>query len=224
MKYLIKIISLCILGIAFATCDDMYSIHQKYLDEGEQIYLGKPTIMVAQAGMDRIQLVWKLTADPKIEKCCIYWNDRKDSLEVPPNYTDTVMRQIIPLEEGNYIFEMKNKGKYNLSSLTNVIAGKSYGKEYQSRLVNRMLQKQTIGTDGSLSMEWGTEERCVRLELEYVNTSGEKKMVKLLGDKTTLNLPDFVPGAEFTYRSLYLPETTAFDTIPAKDVIANFKL
>lgn len=224
MKYLIKIISLCILGISFATCDDMYSIHQKYLDEGEQVYLGKPNIVVVQGGLERIQLIWKLTADPKIEKCCIYWNDREDSLEVPPNYTDTVMRQIIPLKEGNYVFEMKTKGKNNLYSLTSTSSGKSYGDEYIALLANRILKSQKIDKDGILNIEWGTEDNCVGLELEYTNNSGQKKEASLLGAETVLKLSDFVPGSEFTYRSLYLPTKTALDTIPAKDAVAKFIL
>lgn len=213
MKYLVVIIATLSLGMLFA-CDDMYSVHQQYLDEGEQTYLGKPVVQMVQGGKERVQVVWKLNADPKIKTCCIYWNDRSDSLVVPPNYTDTVMRQIIPLEEGSYVFELMTKGDNGLTSLTSVTSGKSYGTNYQMGLYNVLLTNQSK-TDDGLLMTWSIENGCVFSELEYVNNSGEKKKTRFAGDETNLVLDDYMPGGDFILQSYYLPEEFSIDTIPA---------
>lgn len=220
MKYLVVIVTIFSLGILFA-CDDMYSIHQQYLDEGEQIYLGKPVVQMIQGGNERVQIVWTLNADPKIRTCCIYWNNRADSLEVSPDYTNTVMRQIIPLKEGLYVFELMTKGDNGLISLTSIASGKSYGMSYKETLYNVLLTNQSK-TDDGLVMTWGTEEGCVFTELKYLNNSGKEKNVRLEGNETTLVLNDYVPGGDFTWRSYYLPEKFSIDTIPANSQTLKF--
>ena len=220
MKCLIKIVAIFLGGILSA-CDDMYSVHQQYLDEGETIYLGIPQVQQVQGGKERVQIVWKLNADPKIKKCCIYWNERKDSMEVLPNYTDTVMKQIIPLKEGTYQFELDAKGDNGLTSLSNVASGRSYGSNYQNTLFNVLLKEQSKTEEG-LVMIWGTEEGCAFTELEYVNVSGNKKNIRLGGNETTLVLNDYVPGGDFTWKSYYLPEAFSIDTIPANPQSLKF--
>lgn len=220
MKYLVAIVTILFLGI-FSACDDMYSVHQQYLDEGEQIYLGKPIVQMVQGGNERIKVVWTLNADPRIKTCCIYWNNRTDSLEVSPDYTNKVMSQTIPLEEGSYVFELMAKGDNGLVSLTNIASGKSYGEHYQNALYNVPLINQSKTEDG-LVMTWGIEEGCVFTELEYLNNSGEEKSVRFEGDETTLVLNDYVPGSDFTWKSYFLPEIFSIDTIPANPQTLKF--
>lgn len=220
MKYVVAIVTMLSLGFLSA-CDDMYSVHQPYLDEGEQVYLGKPVVQMVQGGNERVQVTWTLNADPKIKTCCIYWNDRADSLEVSPDYTHAVMQQIIPLKEGPYVFELMTKGDNGLVSLTSIASGKSYGTNYQEALYNVLLTDQAK-TDDGLVMTWGMEEGCVFTELEYLNHSGEEKNVRLKGNETTLVLNDYVPGSAFTWRSYYLPEEFAIDTIPASPQTLKF--
>lgn len=220
MKYFVVIATILSLGMLSA-CDDMYSVHQQYLDEGEQIYLGKPIVQMVQGGNERIKVVWTLNADPRIKTCCIYWNNRTDSLEVSPDYTNKVMSKIIPLKEGSYVFVLMTKGDNGLVSLTNIASGKSYGENYQNALYNVPLINQSKTEDG-LVMTWGMEEGCVFTELEYLNNSGEEKLVRFEGDKTNLVLNDYVPGSDFTWKSYYLPETFSIDTIPANPQTLKF--
>lgn len=220
MKYFVVIVTILSLGILSA-CDDMYSVHQQYLDEGEQIYLGKPIVQMVQGGNKRIKVVWTLNADPRIKTCCIYWNNRADSLEVSPDYANKVMSQIIPLKEGSYVFELMTKGDNGLVSLTNIASGKSYGEHYQNALYNVPLINQSKTEEG-LIMTWGMEEGCVFTELEYLNNSGEEKLVRFEGNETTLVLNDYVLGSDFTWKSYYLPEAFSIDTIPANPQTLKF--
>ena len=71
-------------------------------------------------------------------------------------------------------------------------------------------------------MNWGMEEGCVFTELEYLNNSGEEKLVRFESNETTLVLNDYVPGSDFTWKSYYLPEAFSIDTIPANPQSLKF--
>lgn len=221
MKYLIHWIIIFVSACFIVSCDDMYSIHQKYLDEGEDVYIGYPDIVAANGGYGRVQLVWKLNADPKIDECCIYWNERKDSITVAPNRTDSVMKQIIPLTEGKYILEMVNKSNKGYRSLVKTVSVESYGREYQNSLYNRIVTDQAA-TPENVTLTWSLEEGCVGVNMKYTNKSNQQKEVFIEGEQTTLVIDDYKPGGSFTYSSLFVPEVGAIDTIPANEVTAQF--
>lgn len=221
MKYLIhSIVALIFVSFIFS-CDDMNDIHQKYLDEGEDVYIGYPNILTAHGGYERVQLVWKINADPKIDECCIYWNNRQDSLTVAPDRTDTVMRQIVPLPEGKYILEMVNKSQSGYRSLVSTISTESYGEAYREQLFNRVVTEQ-VATPRDITLTWSLEEGCVGTYMKYKNNKGEQKEVFIEGEQTTLKLDDYVLGGSFTYSSLYLPEIGAIDTIATKEDTGEF--
>lgn len=221
MKYLIHVIIVLISVCFIASCDDMNNIHQKYLDEGEAVYLGYPDIVTANAGYERIQLVWKINADPKIDECCIYWNNRQDSLTVAPDRTNSIMKQIISLPEGKYNLEMVNKSKKGYRSLVSTVSGESYGKEYRNSLYNRVVT-QTVATPEKITLSWSLEEGCVGVNMSYINKNDQLTEVFIKSEQTTLELDDFVPGGTYTCSSLYVPETGAIDTIPSNEVTAQF--
>lgn len=221
MKNILCVVSSVALLAGFISCDDMYSIHEKYLETPEKTYIGYPDISAARGGFERIELSWKLNQDPKIKQCCIYWNDKADSLIVPPDRTDTIMRQIIPLPEGSYVFEMINRDDLGNTSLTQVISGRSYGENFKSSLVNMSVSSQEAKPD-SIVLTWGLRENCIGTDFKYVNKNGEDKEVFLPGDQTNLVLKDYVPGGEFSYHSLYVPEVNAIDTVAAEDETGLF--
>ncbi|MDR2038690.1 MAG: discoidin domain-containing protein [Bacteroidales bacterium] len=221
MKYLIYSTIVFISACLIVSCDDMYDIHQKYLDEGEEVYIGYPDIVAANGGFERIQLIWKLNADPKIAECCIYWNDREDSLTVPVNRTDTAMIQIIPLPEGKYIMEMVNKSRDGYCSLFNTVSVESYGEIYRKGLYNRLVTSQ-VAAENNITLQWSLEEGCVGTKMSYINKNGQEKEVFIKADQTTLVLDDYVSGGAFSYVSLFVPETSAIDTIATNATNMDF--
>lgn len=222
MKYSAFFLIIILYMWLFASCDDMYSIHEKYLNEKETVYIGYPDIISGNGGYERIQLIWKLNADPKIDECCIYWNNRADSLSVPVDRTDSIMSQILPLPEGKYLLEMVNKSKKGHRSLTSTISGESFGEKYQEGLYNRLVTNQVANQD-SIILHWSLEEGCVGIDMNYINQNNQRKEVFVKSEQTTLILKDYVPGGYFTYSSLYLPEINAIDTISALEVTLQFK-
>ena len=81
---LIKLYIGCLALMAFITqsCSKMNDLHDPYLNEGEIIYAAKVDSVAPGAGNKRIQLQMFVISQ-RIETMRIYWNDYKDSLDVP---------------------------------------------------------------------------------------------------------------------------------------------
>ena len=127
----------CGVGLLFAallvSCDGMNDIHQKYIDAGEQVYLGKTDSVQAFAGEGSVKLTWYATGDPKVETTVIFWNMRKDSIERPfVRKHDGVQKDSVTiyLPEGTYIFELVNKNSRGERSLPVTVQGRSLAAMY----------------------------------------------------------------------------------------------
>ena len=117
-----------ILGIA--ACGDMYDVHEKYLKMGEETYLGIASDLEANSGFNRIELKWKLNADPRINASIISWEGCETPIEVPISADRDVndyISKIIDLSEGKYIFSIINKSETGKESLIQTISGEVYG-------------------------------------------------------------------------------------------------
>ena len=124
-----------ILGIA--ACGDMYDVHEKYLKMGEETYLGIASDLEANSGFNRIELKWKLNADPRINASIISWEGCETPIEVPISADRDVndyISKIIDLSEGKYIFSIINKSETGKESLIQTISGEVYGGSYQAGL------------------------------------------------------------------------------------------
>lgn len=203
-----------------ASCEEMNELHQKYLDEGEIIYIGKTDSVTVRNGFGRILLQWELNADPKISTTTIYWNFGKDSLLLPVKTEERTPSILIDLEQGKYNFELINRDMAGNKSLTTQISGTSYGEEYRKTLYNRPFSINNI-TENELTITWGNIEGCIGAYLEYINRNGNKRKLQT-GPETTTVLNDFTFGGKFTCASLYIPEEGALDTIPSVTREYNF--
>lgn len=221
MKRIIYFIA-ALVAIGFAACDDMNDLHQKYLDEGEDIYTGKPDSVKTYAGFNRLKVEWELNADPKITQCCIYWNNRADSLIYPINRAEgPVYSALLPLAEGKYNFELLTRDDAGNHSLTEQISGVTYGAEYQATIYNRKYAS-IDATLTSATINWRNLENSVGSTLTYKNKSGQTKELFVANDVATTVINDFTFGGEFQWSSLYVPEEDAIDTIPVGTPSVNY--
>src|SRR3546814_17804617 len=65
--------------------------------------------LVIRPGYKRVELSWLALSDPTVTKAMVYWNNGRDSVEVPINKTtgiDTVRVMIDNLQERIYTFEI----------------------------------------------------------------------------------------------------------------------
>jgi hypothetical protein len=230
--YKLIIIGLMLLT-GFISCDDMNSIHQKYLDQPEKIYLGRTDSLKALPGKNRIKLVWYISADPKIQETVIYWNQRKDSIikpfvrKVPGVQKDSL---IINNLSGTYTFELYNRNDYGDKSLMATVSGTAYGDDYINSLKNRSITTfavsnySTVSKSGTVTITWGTPDPlCVFTNLSYKkHSTGEQVNLIVTSDvgiQTTV-LTDV--GNNFmdtndmiNISSLFVPVKGAIDSFPA---------
>lgn len=72
-KYYIAVLLVASLAMLFTACSKMNDLHDKYLREGETIYLAKMDSLALHSGRHRI-LVEYWISDPKAKKCKVEWD------------------------------------------------------------------------------------------------------------------------------------------------------
>ena len=77
-KYKWLIILLIGLG-SIISCSELDETHKEYIKDGEQIYVGRPLLVVTNSGNERIKFNIVINADPKISKGKITWNNDNES-------------------------------------------------------------------------------------------------------------------------------------------------
>ncbi|MDR1517263.1 MAG: DUF4998 domain-containing protein [Dysgonamonadaceae bacterium] len=189
MKKLVFIsLFVCGLSVLYLTgCDDMYSIHQEYLDRGEAVYTGVVDSVKAKAGYKRTWVQWFLNSDPRITKTVIFWNDNKDSLVVDISRSvnePSAHETIIPVAEGSYVFKFitrDNFGHRSVDATFSEITVNVYGDTYVRNQINR-----TITSVAPSKIVWGVIETETMLytTITYTDTSGEEKVVKVENSDT----------------------------------------
>jgi hypothetical protein len=214
-NYIYKLPHLCIVLFVFLTsCSKMNDSIDKYLRNGETLYVGKPDSAMVFAGKERVKLrYW--SSDPKAVKLVVYWQSRTDSIvvDIPIHLAKDSVDVIIPnLPEYNYSFELVTTNKdFENRSVPLQISGSSYGDKFQSSLLNRTMAYSRLYHPTYLEIKWnGAVEKSVGSELLYVNTDGNNvtRFVPVTDSETVLT--DLVGGVN--YRTLFLPETSAIDT------------
>lgn len=212
MKKIFKYAACCMAALSLVACGDLYETHEKYLQMGEEVYIGFADSLQANGGFKRIELKWKLNADPRIDKCVITWNGNEQPVEMEADYTGDFMSKILDMPEGKYIFTVVVKSETGKESLIKTVSGESYGDNYQLRLPQRGVNSMSAIPAG-VTINWAPEEGCVGVSLTYTNNEGTKKTIKIGADETSTLITDFVPGSEFTLATLFKPELYAIDEI-----------
>lgn len=212
MKKMIKYMMCGVAALSMASCGDLYETHKEYLEMGETVYVGLADSLKANGGFNRVELKWKLNADPKISKCEITWNGCTEPLVVAADRSQEYQTQIVDVPEGKYTFKVVVKSESGEESLAQTVAGESYGINYQTRLPQKAISSIDAMPEGA-TINWMAEEGCVGVHLEYTNINGEKKSLEVEGDATTTFIEDFVPGTTFVQTSLFKPEENAIDNI-----------
>lgn len=209
----LSIIALC---IGFA-CSDMNDLHDKYLRDGEDIYIGKVDSVRLFPGNERLLVQYFIT-DPRAKELEVFWSSRaeKMTLDIPAHQPEDVLEFMIdPITEGDHEFVFLTNDKEGNSSVRFEALQAVYGPLYQATLTNRPVQETTV-TDKTLSVLWGgslsTEE--VGVNVTYVTTAGQTKLVQLetgaLKNAIVFEDVDLVKSVQ--YQTLYMPSAVAIDT------------
>ena len=223
MRNILKYAVCCFTAVAFAACGDLYETHDKYLKMGEETYIGLADSLQANGGFKRVELKWKLNADPRISTCVITWNGSDKPLEVAADRSSDFMSKIIDLPEGKYIFKIVVKSDSGKESLPQTISGESYGDSYKERLPQKGINSFS-GTPDGVTINWAPEEGCISVNLTYTSNTGEEKTLAVKGDATSTFISDYVPGSKFKLTSTYKPEINAIDVIESIESSMTFPI
>lgn len=228
MKIIHKICSLAfVVGIMVCVgCDEMNSLHQKYLDEGEKIHAAQIDSSLIRSGYKRQRLDLFFMAQ-RIERGKITWNFERDSLEIDfPAPGLAPFSVVIPdLSEGDYTYKLTTYDKFGNPSIPLEMVGKVYGENYQNGLVNKRIESMTTEHDGSevvTILKWRRAENAVGVKMTYANREGKEVTVFIPEKEEETILTDNVIGGKFSYSTLFLPDTACIDTIAASIKTMDF--
>ena len=214
---------------AMTGCEDMNSLHQKYLDAGPRVYLGKPDSVTVKPGYNCLRIVWTNNADSKIQKTRIVYNYGNDTLFVPfERKTPGFQRDSVTLdlEPGDYIFELCNMSEdEELQSIpVTGIIGKVYGESYKAQLATRSFE--TSIDQNTVTINWGdiTSDYLYSI-VRYTDRSGDtpvEKMKTCGNNSYTTIIENVQDGDVITVTSAYKPESNYMDVIESIPVTARF--
>lgn len=234
MKIIINyMIALCLIG--FVACEDVNSLHEKYLERGEEIYTGVIDSLKAYSGRERVQFTWEINSDPRITQVVIYWHDRADSSVVEVNRTvpgNMQMETLLKLPEGGYIFEFITKDDEGHKSLYVQKTVDIYGDKYIQMLRNRGVKSIKMKEGNQAVLTWlDIEDNTLQyVTISYTDyTDPQRPVTKTRRventDKET-TLPNIKAGDKITVVSTYLPSAESLDevnTVPQQYTLPESK-
>lgn len=221
IKMLLFLCFACFVG----ACGKWDDVHKQFVGDGEITYIAKADSIRTRGGLNRIELSWLFTSDPKISKYKVYWNNRRDSIvndfQRSPE-VDTVRLMLNNMTEGTYHFEVYTFDNAGHSSVKAEVVGRVYGEQYQSALLSRALRGSTrFGNDRMLN--WiPADEALVRSELSYTDGNGELQELRIDKAAETTLLENIPLAADMKLRSVFLPDTTALDTFYTEVEIVSY--
>lgn len=215
MKKYICITTTYICLLLLFSCEKMDDNYKEYVVRDGIIYPGKATSPFVAAGEKRVQVSWLRSADPKVVKAKIYWNNYTDSvdLDITPEL-DTIRYLIDNLEENTYTFIIKTFDAKGNVSIPVEVSGRAYGPIYKAGLFNRNIAQEKVSEDEGwvISWEMGDITRGAAFtELSFRNSKNEPMTVITPIENMATIVTDFKRG-EYQYRTGYIPEIGAIDT------------
>src|SRR3546814_5891410 len=86
-KTAVRCLGLALVAWGLNACSEMDDTYDGFLKEGEIIYVQGADSLVIRPGYKRVELSWLALSDPTVTKAMVYWNNGRDSVEVPINKT-----------------------------------------------------------------------------------------------------------------------------------------
>lgn len=212
--YIFKIIAAAFFAvIALISCSKMDDTYNEFLGYGQAKYPGKADSVKVLSGNNRMILTWLNSADPKVTRAKVYWNNRADSLDVPINNTmDSIIIPFNNAAEGTYVFEIYTFDTDGNRSVRVEAIGRVFGPTYQSRLLSRPIYDATVVND-SLWINWGglSDTAIVGTQVTYKDANNVTRSFMVDEAELLSQFPDF-PRGDIQYRTIYLPDVNAIDT------------
>ena len=208
------IICACAAMLMFS-CDNINSMHEEYLNRGEGIYIGAADSVQAYSGYRKIQLKWKINADPRIDKAIIYWDKRAQNVTVPINREasegEMWMEAILEdMQEIQYIFEIEMQDNTGLVSLPVEVIGAALGDTYLESLYSRVITNIRKLANGDISITWADVNSATLqyTEVHYTDDNGQQRTGRVYNYETGSVFEGLKSGDEIEVISFFEPENS----------------
>jgi len=215
----IALYAIAVLLLITGACTKMDAYKDKYMVNGSIVYPGKIDSVKIFSGRNRVKVTGLFTSDPKIVKYRVFWNSRRDSVEVPVTRTtgvDTAKVIITNLPEGLMSFEIRTYDAQGHASVPVDTAANVYGDLYQSSITNRPIVNAAMQSNGSALITWADVDKnagIVNMDIRYTDKFSKAHDTIVTSTLTGLatTLPNFQAGNSISYSTTYLPNPTAID-------------
>ncbi|WP_316799598.1 DUF4998 domain-containing protein [Pedobacter frigidisoli] len=222
-RYIVLAVLLISTIIISCTKDDV--AFKEFLKNGETVYPGKVSKIVAKAGNLRTGLWFNPSPDPSVTKYVIKWNNNVDSISVNStshNPLDTIKVIIPNLSEYTYTFTVLSYDAQGRKSIPieapNV---RVYGPLYQGALLNRPFnatEPYVLNANGSVQLNFNVPDTInVGTTIRYTNTSNVVTEKTLAAKDLSITLNDYKSGTDVLYKSSYIPSLGSLDVFSVSD-------
>lgn len=208
-----KVLGLMVAVLTLMSCGDQNEVFQKYLDQGERIYISIADSLTVFPGNQRAKVKFLVDDDPKLKDCVVKWNDG-DSVIVPIDKTGSqwLSTTINNLQEGEAHFTVYTRDIYGNQSLPSEMSKKIYGSDYASELVNRSVASVEAVSPSRAKISWYSMTNCIGVNMSYTDKEGKNVKKFIPGDEQETILENVQLGTEFSFTSLYVPIENCIDT------------
>jgi len=234
MKNIIYSIIIVLAAVGFVACDNVNTMHDKYLTGGEKFYVGKVDSFKIYGGKNRAKfVVW--VGDFRSTNLIVSRNDTSLTYNFSldnVNRTDSMVFYIDKLKEGSNVLSWN---AWNIDSSVNSIPQgttvTTWGDRFQSFLTNRKVisvafktihKAYTVTWDVNNVKEPTFSTYALGHEVNYVTNNGNDTTLQFLYDPTSLATPPSTPptkllnysiaSGQMKYRMLFKPVALCVDT------------
>lgn len=211
IKTITMVLVVLVMVLTFS-CEDVNSTHQQYLNKGESFYIGTADSIIVHPGNHKIKFEWKINSDPRISKAVIYWNKRDTSVTVPVSRMEAkgdtwLEAQLNNMKEGEYIFEFEMQDNDGNISRATEIYGSVLGDVYIENLRSRGIKALSRLETGQMQITWEAvnSPTLQYSEVEYLNTLGEKVVVRVPNTEDKTLLQGLNSGDNVKLYAVHLP-------------------
>lgn len=227
-----KTIAQCFTAVAFTlltACTGMDHTYEEFLDDSDKLYPGKVDSVLISTGYKQIRINVLLSSDPKVNNLKLYWNNRRDSMEVAILPEEAGQRKDLTIKninEGMHSFEMYTFDANKNRSVVTEAFGKVYGEEFRSEMSNRYIASCATTKENEVQINWEKADityRSVTTEVRYEDNNGKIQNVAVNGDESVTNLPAYKAGRPLEYRTLIVPDSSCMDTLATDFVVTRVR-
>jgi hypothetical protein len=192
----------------------MNDLGDRFLDKGETVYAAKVDSVAAHTKLRSIEIEVHIKND-RVDTVKVYWNDYKKFANIYAGNRAGVFKTVIELDENSYLFQVVSVDSYGNSSLPVELSGDVVGDNYMSSIYNRnILDVSYYNKD--LIVNWSSAPNTsIYTELQYTDTLGQKRTLKVSNDETVTTLSDW--ASDLQYRTAFRPNETAIDIFYVND-------